>query len=235
MEQPTDQSLVRTAKTVEEAIELATLELGVGRDEIEVDVLNPGRAGILGIGAEPATVRVRLIGDDSGLAGEALDVVERLLDALDVDASPTIRSAEPGQPPVIDVQGHDAGLLIGRRGETLRALQFVANLILNQGETRSAGVVVDVEQYRQRRERQLRDLAQRMAQRAVNNGSSISLEPMSPADRRIIHVALADVRGVRTESHGEGSHRAVTITPTGEARPSSGGDRGGRRRRRYDR
>lgn len=227
MEEMQDQSLVRSAKTVEEAIELATLELGVGRDEIEVDVLSPGRVGILGIGAEPAKVRVRLLSGDGESARDALAVVNRLLDEIDADVSATIRSAEPEMPVVIDVQGEDAGLLIGRRGETLRALQFIANAILSQSENGSPGVVIDVEQYRERRERQLRDIAQRMAQRAVSSGASVDLEPMNPADRRIVHMALADNRGVRTESYGEGADRAVSIIPTGE-----GGSGGGRRRRR---
>ena len=230
-----DQSLVRTAKTVEEAIELATLELGVGPDEIEVDVLSTGRAGILGIGAEPARVRVRLLADDDGSARAALGVVSRILEELNVDAVPTIRSSgsDDDQLAVIDIQGDDAGLLIGRRGETLRALQFITNVILNQGETRTGGVIVDVEQYRERRQRQLRDLAERMAQRAINNGADVTLDPMTAADRRIIHMSLADYKGVRTESSGEGSQRCVTISPTGEVRSSSGGgDRSRRRGRR---
>lgn len=230
-----DQSLVRTAKTVEEAIELATLELGVGRDEIAVDVISAGRAGILGIGAEPAKVRVRLLTGDSDTPAAALSIVSTILDALDVDASATIRSSGtgPDDPAVIDVQGEDAGLIIGRRGETLRALQFLVNLVLNADESRSARVVVDVEQYRDRRQRQLRDLAERMAQRAIAGGGAVTLDPMPPADRRIIHVTLADYRGVETESSGEGNDRRVTIISTGEVDPSSvAADRPRRRRRR---
>ena len=172
-------------------------------------------------------MRVRLLSGDGESARDALAVVNRLLDEIDADVSATIRSAEPEMPVVIDVQGEDAGLLIGRRGETLRALQFIANAILSQSENGSPGVVIDVEQYRERRERQLRDIAQRMAQRAVSSGASVDLEPMNPADRRIVHMALADNRAVRTESYGEGADRAVSIIPTGE-----GGSGGGRRRRR---
>ena len=226
-------SLVRTAKTIEEAIELATLELGVDRDEVVVDVISKGRTGILGIGSEPAKVRVSLITSDDTNAGAGLGVVRRMLEGMYVEARPTIRSSGsgPDDPPVIDIQGEDAGLVIGRRGETLRALQFLVNVVLSRQEDKPAHVIVDVEQYRERRQRQLRTLAQRMAQQAIAEERAVTLEPMPPADRRVVHVTLTDERGVTTASSGEGSERRVTITPTGEgtSQPSSGGE--GRRRR----
>lgn len=227
-----DQSLVRTAKTVEEAIELATLELGVGRDEIEIDVISQGRSGILGIGAEDARVRVRPITGGDGSAAVALGVVGRFLDWMDVDASATIRSSGgDDEMPVIDIQGNDAGLLIGHRGETLRAFQFLVNLALGRAEGRSTGVVLDVEQYRERRTRQLAALAKRMAQRAVSSGRSIELDPMSPADRRVIHFTLSTFQGVETQSEGEGADRRVVIISTGDAPRASRGGRGDGRRR----
>jgi spoIIIJ-associated protein len=229
-----DQSIVRTAKTVEEAIELATLELGVDRDEIEVDVVSRGRAGILGIGAEPATVRVRLLGESGGSASIALGVVGNLLRGMLVEATPTIRSTGtgPDDPAVIDIQGDDAGLVIGRRGETLRALQFLANVVLSRHEDQPTRVVVDVESYRERRQGQLETIAKRMAQRAIADGDPIMLDAMPAGDRRIIHMTLADNSGVTTASSGEGSQRRVTITPTGQPGPrQSPGSGGGRRRR----
>jgi len=158
--------------------------------------------------------------------------VERFLDWMDVDAVATIRSSGGGEEmPIIDIQGSDAGLLIGHRGETLRAFQFLVNLSLGRGEGRSTGIVLDVEQYRERRSRQLATLARRMAQRAISSGRSVELDPMSPADRRVIHFALADYQGVETQSEGEGADRRVVIITTGEApRPSRGGRGDGRRR-----
>ena len=229
-----DQSIVRTAKTVEEAIELATLELGVDRDEIEVDVVSRGRAGILGIGAEPAKVRVRLLGESGSGAGIALGVVGNLLRGMLVEATPTIRSTGtgPDDPAVIDIQGEDAGLVIGRRGETLRALQFLANVVLSRHEDQPMRVVVDVESYRERRQGQLETIANRMAQRAIADGDPVTLDAMPAGDRRIIHMTLADNSGVTTASSGEGSQRCVTITPTGQPGPrQSSGSGGGRRRR----
>ena len=155
----------------------------------------------------------------------------RFLDWLDVDAAATIRSSGGGEEmPVIDIQGNDAGLLIGHRGETLRAFQFLVNLTLGRGEGLSTGVVLDVEQYRERRTRQLAALAKRMAQRAIANERPVALDPMSPADRRVIHFTLSDYQGVETQSEGEGADRRVVITATGEApRPSRGGRGDGRR------
>ena len=231
-----NQSLVRTAKTVDEAIELALLELGVGRDDIEVDVVSTGRGGILGIGSEDAKVRVTLIGGAAAGASAGLGVVRHILELLDVEAQPSIRSSGggPDEPPIIDVQGEDAGLIIGRRGDTLRALQFVTNMILGRQQEEPTPVIVDVEGYRDRRFAHLRQLANRTAERAISLGQSVTLEPMPPAERRMIHVTLADNRGVTTESSGDGNERRVTIEPTGEvaARPQSGARGGGRRGRR---
>ncbi|MDA1035854.1 MAG: protein jag [Chloroflexi bacterium] len=224
-----NQPLERTAKTVEEAIELALLELDVDRDEVVVDVVSQGRTGILGIGSEMAKVRVSLITEAGEGASKALGVVNRLLDAMDVDVLATIRNSGTGpeDPTVIDIQGEDAGLIIGRRGETLRALQYVANIVIGRQEDSAGPIIVDVEQYRERRQAQVQTLAKRMAESAIASGQPVELEPMSAVDRRSVHVALTDDAGVTTESAGEDSQRRVIITPTGERgpRPSSGGDR----------
>ena len=155
---------------------------------------------------------------------------------MEVDARPTIRTSGsgPDDPPVIDIQGEDAGLIIGRRGDTLRALQFVTNMVLGRQQEEPTPVIVDVEGYRERRFAHLRQIANRMAERAIASGRAVTLEPMPPADRRMIHVTLADNKGVTTGSSGEGSERRVTIEPTGEVapRPQSGRPAGGRRGRR---
>ena len=173
-------------------------------------------------------MRVSLI-SEGGSGASALGAGNRLLDAIDVDVTATIRKSGsgPGDPTIIDVQGEDAGLIIGRRGETLRALQFVANIILGRETDNSGPVVIDVEQYRERRQAQVHALADRMAEQAIASGHPIELDPMSPVDRRAVHVTLAGDVGVTTESFGEGAQRRVIITPTGdrEPRPRSGGNR----------
>ncbi len=204
-----------TSKTVEDAIEIALLELGVDRDAVEVSVISKGRTGILGIGAEPARVRVTRISQEGGTASAAIVTVGRILRAMDVDALPTIRSSGsgPDDPPIIDIQGDDAGLLIGRRGETLQALQFVVNMLLSRQQGERTMVMVDVEQYRERRHQNLRLLANRTAKQVAASGTPITLEAMSAADRRIIHMSLTDNGQVATESSGEGLERRVTIRP----------------------
>lgn len=208
-------SVLMTAKTVEEAIEIGMLELDADREEVEVDVVSKGKAGILGIGGEPAKVRVTRITEGSGEAGAGLRALNRIIKSLGVDVQATIRSsgAGPDDPSIIDVQGTDAGLLIGRRGETLQSLQFIVNLLVSRELDRRTTVLVDVEQYRVRRQQNLETMALRMAERVVSSGRPISLEPMPAADRRIIHMALSSSNKVSTESSGEGQERKITISP----------------------
>lgn len=206
---------VMTGRTVEEAIELALKELDVDRDEAEVEVLSKGKSGFLGIGAELARVRVTKIAAGGSAATIAVEAVSRILQAAGVNVSRTLRAANDPETggPIIDLAGDDSGLLIGHRGQTLQALQFLVNLIVRQKFGESVRVVLDVEHYRQRRETSLRDMATKVATRVVQSSRSITLEPMSPADRRIVHITLAEHSGVTTESTGEGEDRKVTIMP----------------------
>jgi len=217
-------------KTVDEAIQRALEQLGLDETEVEVEVLSMGRSGILGIGGDRARVLVR---PKSGPArttpsaapptGEetetAVGTLERLLQLMSVDAAISVRAPEtPGDglglvKAVLDVSGEDLGILIGRRGATLSSLQFLVNLIVSrQMKTRTA-VGIDVEGYRRRREESLKGLALRMADRVRSTGQSITLEPMPPNERRIVHLALAKDLSVITVSIGEGESRKVAITP----------------------
>ncbi|MEC7749357.1 MAG: RNA-binding cell elongation regulator Jag/EloR [Chloroflexota bacterium] len=216
-----------TAPTVDEAIELGLKELDADRDEAEVEILSRGKTGFLGIGSEAARVRVIRISvgrDDAGVpttaegdttaAGVATAAVGRILEAAGVNVTRTLRAANDPESggPIIDLAGEDSGLLIGRRGQTLQALQFLVNLIVRK-QFEGVRVVLDVENYRQRRELQLREMATTIAKRVAETNRSITLEPMPPADRRIIHTSLTDHPGVSTESTGEGEGRKVTIMP----------------------
>lgn len=169
----------------------------------------------MGIGSEPARVRVQKIGGEGNVAVVAMDVLRTLLTSVDVSAVAMLRSAHDSEVggPVIDIQGEDSGLLIGRRGETLRATQFLVNLIVNNGREDSVRVAVDVEQYIERRDRSVKELAIRIAERVESSGRSISLEPMLPRERRVVHMALADRPRVTTESAGVGNDRCVSIIP----------------------
>ena len=243
------ESVERTARTVEEAEELALKELGADRSEVEVEVLSRGKAGFLGIGAEVARVRVTRTGsggaaptvspvepaaeqaepDEPGtpapapaagteegtVAGLALVALNNILTTSGVNVTCTVRTADDAEVggPIIDISGEDSGLLIGRRGQSLQSLQFIVNLIVRNEFGEGVRVVLDVERYRQRREASLRDMALKVAERVSQTGRGITLEPMSAADRRIVHLSLADRDDVSTESVGFGEERKVSIFP----------------------
>jgi len=144
-----------------------------------------------------------------------MEVVNQLLKIAGVATTATLRTAHDSQTggPIIDIQGEDSGLLIGRRGETLRALQFVVNLLVNRNSNSPVRVVLDVELYRQRREKALRELAMKVAEKVATSGRAITLEPMPAAERRIIHLTLANHPQVTTQSTGVGNIRKVTVMP----------------------
>jgi|SRR5918996_1117755 spoIIIJ-associated protein len=210
------EAVVRTARTVEEAEELALKELGVDRSEVEVEILSRGKSGFLGIGAELARVRVTRISEGGDVASTAVNTVNQILSRAKVNVVSTLRAAHDPEVggPIIDLTGEDSGLLIGRRGQTLQALQFIVNLMVRKDFGEAIRVVLDVEHYRQRREASLRDMASKVASRVVQTGRGITLEPMSAADRRVIHLSLANHQGVTTESVGFGEERKVTILPS---------------------
>ena len=195
---------------------MALKELDVDRDEAEVEILSRGKSGFLGIGAELARVRVTKIAQGASAASIAVDALSNILQAANVNVSRTLRSANDPDVggPIIDLSGEDSGLLIGRRGQTLQALQFLVNIIVRQKMGESVRVMLDVERYRERRESSLRDMATKVAARVVQTNRSVTLEPMPPADRRVVHTTLADYPGVATESTGERDNRKVTVMPS---------------------
>ena len=147
-------------------------------------------------------------------AEAAVQTVERILATVGADVDVSLRAAhdEFTGGPVIDINGPDSGLLIGRRGNTLQSLQFIVQSIVRQQfEEENVRVALDVEQYRQRREDSLREMADRVANRVSQTGRSITLEPMPPSDRRVIHLYLDGREGIRTESVGYGESRKVQI------------------------
>lgn len=209
-----------SAKTVDQAIEKGLAELGLARQAVQVQVVREGARGILGIGGADPLVRLTPIAvsesesksDDTGAM--ASEVLETLLAKMGlkarVEASPDDASDSPNAF-VLNLLGDDLGVLIGRRGETLRDLEYVMRLMVAQKTSKQAKLSVDVEGYRTRRERVLRELAKRMAARVEDSRQPITLEAMPPNERRIIHLALRDHPTVRTNSIGEGEHRRVMI------------------------
>jgi spoIIIJ-associated protein len=218
-----------SAKDVDQAVEKALRELGANPDDVETEILTEGSRGLLGLGAEEARVRVTLI-EPVGLRAEpvaveepgvsademgsiALEVLRDLLNHMGIDATVSVRDpgGDDAQPLVLDVEGDDLGILIGRQGETLRDLQYITRLIVSRKLQRWVNIFVDVGGYKRRRERILTELAERMAQRVVDERRAVTLEPMPAHERRIVHMALRDHRSVTTESTGEGRRRKVVI------------------------
>ena len=223
-------SIEISARTVAEAIQLALAQLGKDRDEVAIEVLEAGSDD------EEALVRVTVVDDDEASqvlqerSAEGSDVekiarrmLEELLERMDIHAYVTaVRSTVPGQRGepeetiTLHVEGADEeamGLLIGRRGETLRSLQFMVNLLVSRKVQKWPQVVVDVGNYRQRRQESLEGLARRMAERVRQSGRPLTLEPMGAYERRIVHLALRPDPTVYTESTGEGENRKVVIYP----------------------
>lgn len=225
-------SIEISARTVAEAVELALAQLGKDRDEVAIAVLDSGEAG------GEALVRVSIVDDEdepepppptasesySGdMVALARRMLEDLLERMDIHAYVTaVTSRVPGQRGDIEetvtlhIEGADEeamGLLIGRRGETLRSLQFLLNLLVSRRVQRWPQIVVDVGNYRQRRQESLEGLARRMAERVRQSGRPISLEPMAAYERRIVHLALRDDATIYTESTGEGENRKIVIYP----------------------
>ncbi len=210
-----------SAKSVEEAIQKGLADLGLTRDAVSIQVVNEGARGLLGLGSENAVVRVTPItATETAPVDSAQDIakeiVETLLRGMGLNAQVEVQpdaSSEDQDAFVLNILGEDLSVLIGRRGETLRDLEYLARLMAAQKSGKAVKFIVDVEGYRTRRERQLRELAKRMASRVESNRQPITLEAMPPNERRIVHIALRDHPFVKTQSIGEGDHRRVMILP----------------------
>ncbi len=257
-------TLEKIAPNVDEAIAQGLTELGLEKDAVDVEVLDEGSRGLLGIGGRQARVRLTLksVGSapDASETGqtektaqaqpivppaavkapvteqeeqEALEdgfnvldenllfisrqTVAELLEKMKIQARIEVRAGDPdeeGQRPVlVDIRGSDLGILIGRRAEILNAMQYIVNLIVSKQVEHWVQVVVDVEGYRARRERQLRQMANRMADQAIKTGRRQVLEPMPASERRVVHLELRDHPRVSTQSIGDEPARKVTIVP----------------------
>lgn len=199
-------SIEKTGKTVEEAIDKALVELQVSMDEVEVEILEMGSKGIFGLGGKEAKVRVT-VGEQTEKI--AMDFLKGVFDYLQVEPAVTVEKKEDAL--WITLAGNNLGVIIGRRGETLDALQYLTNLVVNRKMAEKQRIILDVEGYRQTREETLKDLAGKMAAKALKMNGPLRLEPMNPHERRIIHMTLQNDERVETYSEGEEPFRRVVI------------------------
>jgi spoIIIJ-associated protein len=207
-----------SGKTVDEAIQVALEQLGASEDQVEVTVLKKGRSGVLGMGAEEARIKVRLLsvpgekGEKADVVKVAKEVTETLIKFMKITADVSVAQSATGELPVtLNIDGDDLGVLIGRRGQTLASLQYVVRLIVAEKLKMWVPINVDVAGYKKRRYESLQSLALRLAEQVQRNRRLIMLEPMPADERRIIHLALADNPDITTQSMGEGEMRKVAI------------------------
>lgn len=237
------------APSVEEAVEKGLRELGLTEDDVDVEVLDEGKKGLLGLGSRQARIALKIKGasekkekaekkqelvkthqalpeevDESRKMGAepeevsiARETINIILEKMRVNADVAVRLGESDnnrvQPVLIDIEGKDLSFLIGRKAETINALQFVTSLIVGRELGRWVPLQIDVQHYRQRREDELRKLARRIADQVVSTGRKQALEPMPSNERRIVHIELRDNPKVETESVGEDPKRKVTVRP----------------------
>lgn len=207
------------AKTVEEAVALGAEKLGVSKDSVSFEVITEAKKGFLGIGSSNAEVKVTYV---YAPLEAARKFAQTLISDLELDAEVTIHDDGNGEA-LLTISGKDSSALIGHHGDTLDAFQYLINLAANKKETddrKYTRISVDIENYREKREETLRQLARRTAAKAKKNGKSVSLEPMSSYERRIIHSEVQTIEGVSTNSVGAEGMRRVVIYPEGAEVPT---------------
>jgi spoIIIJ-associated protein len=201
-----------TAGTVDQAIDKAEAQLGLSRDQFKVEVVREGRQGILGVGGREAVIRVSSTDlPEEDASSQVTEILDRLLGLMGVEGNIEVLSTEP--PLQLNVKGDDLGILIGRRGQTLAALEYVTKLMVVQRLKTWLPLTVDVAGYKKHRRDSLQKLALYLAEQVKSRRRAVPMEPMPADERRIIHLALADHPDVSTESIGEGENRKVVISP----------------------
>ena len=201
-----------SAKTVNEAITEACRKLGVTSDKLDYEVIEEGSNGFLGIGSKPAVIKASVKITKLSLDEEAKKFLNEVFAAMNLTVVVDVKYDEAEKSMDIDLSGDEMGVLIGKRGQTLDSLQYLVSLVVNKESEDYIRVKVDTENYRQRRKETLENLAKNIAYKVKRTKRSVSLEPMNPYERRIIHSALQNDKYVTTHSEGEEPFRRVVVT-----------------------
>ena len=196
-----------SAKTVDDAITAALIDLSVTSDQIEYDVIEKGSTGFLGIGSKPAVIKAR---KKCTIEDNIRDFLGKVFEAMNLEVEIIINKEDNNY--AVELKGADMGVLIGKRGQTLDSLQYLANLAVNKNSEEYVKVKIDTEDYRNRRKETLENLAKNIAYKVKRTKRPVSLEPMNPFERRVIHSALQNDRFVTTHSEGEEPYRHVVVT-----------------------
>jgi spoIIIJ-associated protein len=203
-------------KSIDEAVRKAADSLGIHHSKIrrsDIEVLDEGKTGIFGFGvSRSAKIRVSYNLEMSDTSENARQIVTTILDKMGVDA--IVRNVNESENKIyIELESENSGLIIGKKGKTLEALQFIVNMMVNSKSAAEKKVIIDIESYRAKRERALRKISQEVADRVVRTGKPYSLEPMNPFERRLVHMSLQNHEQVITKSEGQGAFRKVKVYP----------------------
>ncbi len=200
--------VIATGKTVDEALEKGYTELGVAREDVQFEILDLPKKGFLGIGGAPARVRVY---QEISKAQVAVEYLKNIFEKMGLDQI-NIELKEEADCAKITLTGEGLGVLIGRRGETLDALQYLSGLVANRLEGGYYRIIVDGGNYREKREKTLETLAKKVSSQVIRSGRNVTLEPMNPYERRVIHATVQNIDGVTSVSVGEEPARRVVIS-----------------------
>ena len=201
-----------SAKTVSDAITEACQKLGVTSDKLEYEVVEEGSTGFLGIGSKPAIIKAAVKCEELSVEDKAKVFLKDVFEAMKMTVVVDVKYDEAEKNMDIDLSGDEMGVLIGKRGQTLDSLQYLVSLVVNKDSEDYIRVKVDTENYRQRRKDTLENLAKNIAYKVKRTRRSVSLEPMNPYERRIIHSALQNDKYVTTHSEGDEPYRKVVVT-----------------------
>ena len=197
-----------SAKTVDDAITEACQKFTVTSDKLEYEVIEEGKSGLLGIGAKPAVIKVRV---KSSVEDKAKDFLKDVFAAMNLTVVVDVKYNEDESTMDVDLSGDEMGILIGKRGQTLDSLQYLVSLVVNKDTENYIRVKVDTENYRKRRKDTLENLAKNISYKVKRTKRPVSLEPMNPYERRIIHSALQNDKYVTTYSEGDEPFRHVVV------------------------
>lgn len=201
-----------SAKTVNEAITDACRKFGVTSDRLEYQVIEEGSSGFLGIGSKPAIIKAAVKIEEVSIEDVARNFLDKVFEAMNMNVTVEIKYDEEEKSMDIDLAGNEMGVLIGKRGQTLDSIQYLVSLVVNKEMEEYVRVKVDTEDYRQRRKETLENLAKNIAYKVKKTRRPLSLEPMNPYERRIIHSALQNDKYISTHSEGEEPFRRVVVT-----------------------
>ena len=198
-----------SAKTVNDAITDALVQLGVTSSQLEYEVVNEGSTGFLGFGSKPAVIKAR---KKFSIEDTVRDFLKRVFEAMDMEVEIISKYDEDSSMVEVEFKGSEMGVLIGKRGQTLDSLQYLTNLAVNKQSDKYVKVKLDTEDYRKRRKDTLENLAKNISYKVKRTKRPVALEPMNPFERRVIHSALQNDRFVSTHSEGEEPYRHVVVT-----------------------